>query len=279
MTITILNPGAMGATVGAAARAGGSRVLWASEGRSAATRARAEANDLEDGGDLAAVLAASQAVLSVCPPHAAVTLAEGVINPGFSGLYLDANAVSPETVLIIRDRVEAGGAAFVDGGLIGPPARAPGTTRLYLSGGQADTIAALFTGSHLEAIVVDDRPGAASAVKMCYAAWTKGSAALQIAIRAVAEANRVTPALTAEWARSQPGLEAESEAAAGDSAAVAWRFAGEMHEIADTFAAAGLPEGFHRAAADVYDRLASFKDADAVALDDVIGAMLRRPSA
>ncbi len=85
MTIAILNPGAMGVTVGAAAAAGGARVLWASAGRGAATRARAEAAGLEDGGGLAAVLGACDTVLSVCPPHAAVALAETVARHGFEG--------------------------------------------------------------------------------------------------------------------------------------------------------------------------------------------------
>lgn len=275
MTAAILNPGAMGVTVGAAARAGGARVLWASEGRSAATRARAEDAGLVDGGDLASVLGACEVVLSVCPPDAAVTLAEAVAGHGFAGLYVDCNAVAPATALAIGEVVEAAGARFVDGGLIGPPARQAGTTRLYLSGADAKQAAALFAGSALEAIVVDARPGAASALKMCYAAYTKGSSALLMAIRALAASHGVTPTLCAEWARSMPGLEAESEDAAAHSAAKAWRFAGEMREIAETFAAADLPAGFHLAAAEVYDRLTGFKGtAEPVALDAAVDALL-----
>ena len=275
MTVAILNPGAMGVTVGAAAKAGGARVLWASAERSAATRARAEAAGLEDGGDLAAVLGVCDKVLSVCPPDAAVALAETVAGHGFAGLYVDGNAVAPATALAIGGIVEAAGARFVDGGLIGPPAREAGTTRLYLSGAAAADAAALFAGSALEAIVIDERPGAASALKMCYAAYTKGTSALLMAIRALAASHGVTPPLTAEWARSMPGLEAESEDAAAHSAAKAWRFAGEMREIAATFAAADLPDGFHLAAAEVYDRLAGFKDAaEPVALDAAVEALL-----
>ena len=275
MTVAILNPGAMGVTVGAAAAAGGARVLWASAGRGAATRARAEAAGLEDGGGLAAVLGACDTVLSVCPPHAAVALAETVARHGFDGLYVDCNAVSPATVLAIGERVEAAGARFVDGGLIGPPARKVGTTRLYLSGAAAGDAATLFAGSALEAIAFDARPGAASALKMCYAAYTKGNSALLMAIRALAAAHDVTPMLCAEWARSMPGLESESEDAAAGSAAKAWRFAREMREIAETFAGADLPAGFHLAAAEVYDRLTGFKDAvEPVALDAAVGALL-----
>ena len=276
MNVAILHPGEMGATIGAAAATGGARVFWASQGRGAATRARAAAHGFEDRGGLAALLAGCDAVLSVCPPHAALALAEAVAALGFAGLYVDANAVSPDNALAIGDRIAGAGARFVDGGIIGPPARRAGTTRLYLSGDAAEAAAALFDGSVLEAVVCGPKPGAASAVKMCYAAWTKGSAALLMAIRAVAEAEGVTATLTGEWARSMPGLETESAEAASQSAAKAWRFAGEMHQIADTFAAAGLPEGFHRAAGELYARLAAFKDApEPVTLDAVVDALTK----
>ena len=91
--------------------------------------------------------------------------------------------------------------------------------------------------------------GAASALKMAYAAWTKGSSALLIAVRALAIREGVDGALHAEWERSQPGLGARSESAVAGNARKAWRFVGEMEEIAATFAAAGLPAGFHEACA------------------------------
>jgi len=94
---------------------------------------------------------------------------------------------------------------------------------------------------------------------MCYAAWTKGTAALLLAIRAVARDLGVEDALLAEWDRTQPDLRARSEAATG-SVPKAWRFVGEMKEIAATFAAAGYPDGFALAAAEIYSRLAEFKD-------------------
>jgi hypothetical protein len=97
---------------------------------------------------------------------------------------------------------------------------------------------------------------------MCYAAWTKGSAALLAAIRALAVAEDVESALLEEWNISQHGLEARSAAGACNNAFKAWRFAGEMREIAATFEAAGLPGGFHQGAGDIYTRLAGYKDCD-----------------
>ena len=118
-------------------------------------------------------------------------------------------------------------------------------------------------------------PGAASALKVCYAAYTKGTTALLLAIRSLAQAEGVDDALLAEWAISQPELVARSEAGPRGSARKAWRFAGEMDEIADALADAGMPDGFHRGAAETYRRLDRFKDApEPPALADLIADVL-----
>lgn len=260
-TVGLLHPGDMGSMVGACAVAAGSRVRWASAGRSAGTRQRAAAAGLEDAGSLDALVAGSEVIISVCPPAAALDLAREVAARRFTGLFVDANAIAPATAREIGAVVEGAGASFVDGGLIGPPPRAAGSTRLYLSGREAKRAVALFESSALEAIAVNDSPGAASALKMVYAAHTKGSSALLIAIRALASCEGVDDALLAEWRRSQPDLPKRSESAARDNARKAWRFVGEMEEIAATFEAAGLPGGFHQAAAVIYQRLADYKDA------------------
>ncbi len=260
-TIGLLHPGEMGAAAGAAARADGARVLWASEGRGPATRGRAEAAGLEDAGTLAELVRQSDVILSVCPPRAAVDLARAVAAARFGGIYVDANAVAPATAREIGGIVEKAGATFVDGGIIGGPPQRRGTTRLYLSGGAAPRVAALFPRGPLEAVVVPGGPGAASALKMAYAAWNKGSAALLMAVRALATVEGVEAALLDEWRLSQPDLPARSEAVVKSNARKAWRFVGEMEEIAATFAAADLPDGFHQAAAEIYRRLAPWKDA------------------
>lgn len=276
LRIVLLHPGAMGSSVGAAARVGGATVVWAGEGRSPATAARATAAGLEDAGSLAAALDGAGAVVSVCPPDAAVEAAEAVAAHGFAGIYVDANAVSPATAARVAQAV-TGSATYVDGGIVGGPAWRPGTTRLYLSGADAEVVAAWFAAGPLEAVAIGEDPTAASALKMAYAAWTKGSGALLLAVRALAAATGVEEALLAEWRRSQPDLPADAGAAR--AAPKAWRFAGEMREIADTFSAANLPVGFHRAAAEVFERLAGFKDADAPATGEVLSALLGRGDA
>ena len=259
MRLGLLHPGEMGASVGAAAQSAGAEVLWASEGRSRATRERAESAGFHDAGDLRALLGRSEAVLSVCPPHCALDLAGEVAEAGLTGLYVDANAVAPATSRGVEGMIVGAGGSYVDGGIIGPPAREPGSTRLYLSGARADEVAALFEGSVLGAEVIDAIAGSASALKMAYAAWTKGSDALLLAVRAYALAEGVEDALLREWDLSQAGLAGRSERA-GESVGKAWRFEGEMHQIGHAFGDAGLPEGFHRAAASVYRRLRGYKD-------------------
>lgn len=275
-TIGLLHPGEMGATVGAAARLNEVRVVWASDGRGPQTHGRAEAAGLTDVNSLPAVVEHSHIILSVCPPHAATGLARAVAAQRFSGVYVDANAVSPATSRDVRQIVEAAGARFVDGGIIGPPALKPGTTRLYLSGVEAARVAACFRHGPLEACVLDGPPGAASALKMAYAAYTKGSAALLIAIRTLAMHEGVDAALIREWEQSQAGLPGRSAGAVRANARKAWRFSGEMEEIADTFAAAGLPDGFHRAAAEVYRRMSGYKDAASPpSVEDAASQVLR----
>jgi 3-hydroxyisobutyrate dehydrogenase-like beta-hydroxyacid dehydrogenase len=279
-TIGLLHPGEMGAGVGAAARAGGSRVLWASEGRGDDTRRRAAEAGLEDVKTVAALVGKSDVVLAVCPPHAALDVARAVAGHAFRGLYVDGNAVAPTTSRSIAKIVEAAGATYVDGGIIGPPPDKPGTTRLYLSGAAAERVRALFAPGPLEAVVLPGDLTSASAIKMAYAAWTKGSQALIMAVRALATAEGVGEALLTEWGRSQPDLPKRSENAAKGTAPKAWRWVGEMDEIAATFKGAGLPDGFHRGASEVYRRMAYYKDAPAPpSMEDVAKTLLKEPGA
>ena len=240
MIIGLLHPGEMGAAIGDALRERGHDVLWASEGRSDESRARAAA--LRDVGTLAGLVDEAEVILSVCPPHAALEVARAI--QGFAGTYVDANAISPMRAA----EIGALHARFVDGGIIGPPPRAAGETRLYLSGPYASEVAAIFAGSIVDARVVPN----ASALKMAYAAWSKGTAALLLAVRDVARHFGVEDALADEWRLSQPELFDRLASAERSAAKKGWRWVGEMEEIADTFDAAGAPDGFHRAAAEVY---------------------------
>ena len=267
----------MGSSVGAAAKAGGSRVVWASAGRSEATKARAGADGLEDVGTLAELVEQSDIIISICPPSAAEGVARQVIALKFKGIYVDANAISPETARAIANLFQDAGASFVDGGIIGPPARAQGSTRLYLSGEQAEPVAAFFAVSPLNAIALVGEIGKASALKVAYAAWTKGTSALLLAVRAFARAEGVEQDLFQEWALSQPELAKRTDSMIMRTPQKAWRFAGEMNEIASAFGSAGLPEGFHQAAEEIYARLEAFKGVAQAESEEVLAA-LSKPS-
>jgi 3-hydroxyisobutyrate dehydrogenase-like beta-hydroxyacid dehydrogenase len=259
-TIALLHPGNMGVTVGAAAATSGARVVWVSHGRSKATEERAKQAGLVDVGTLATAVRESDFILSVCPPHAALEVAQSVAEQKFRGIYVDANAVSRATAEQIGETVTQAGASFVDGGIIGSPVKRAGTTRLYLSGSRAPEVAELFSAGMLDARAIGETPGAASALKIAYAAWTKCTDALVLAILTLAAMEGVDKALVEEWNLSQPDLERRSVRAAAVAAPKAWRYVGEMREIAATFEAAGLPAGFHNAAADICERLTAFKD-------------------
>jgi 3-hydroxyisobutyrate dehydrogenase-like beta-hydroxyacid dehydrogenase len=240
----------MGAAVGAVLRGRGHGVAWASEGRSPETCKRAEKAALDDLGSVDELVRRSEVILSICPPHAALEVAGSIA--GFRGVFVDANAIAPATAREVETVVSAGGAHCVDGGIVGPPPGAAGTTRLYLSGPKAASVAGLFAGSLVDARVLVGEVGTASALKLAYAAWTKGTAALLLAIGELARAEGVEPPLHEEWRLSLPELPDRSERAARSAAAKGWRWVGEMEEIASAFAEVGLPDGFHRAAAEVF---------------------------
>jgi hypothetical protein len=214
-----------------------------------------------------ALAAASEVIFSVCPPHAAVELARSLV--GFDGIYVDANAVAPATARTISESV----GRYVDGGMIGPPPLKQGTTRLYLSGPDAELVADLFAASIVEAIVVSDGVASASALKMAYAAWSKGTFALLLAICAVARAEGVEDALFAEWSRSLVQLPDQTAVAANSALTKGWRWIGEMMEIAETFSSADLPRGFHEAAAEIYRRVPRDAPGDD-ALERVVATIL-----
>ena len=274
-TVGIINPGAMGTSIAASARAAGHDVLWAAAGRSAATRQRAAEQDLREVDTLAQLCAACDIILCVCPPHAAEAVADAVIAASFSGLYCDGNAISPQKAMSISERMGAAGIDFVDGSIVGPPAWQAGTTRFYLSGPLATQVAALFAGTLTEAISIGAEVGKASALKMTFAALTKGSTALLSAIYGTAENLGVRDELEREWAMRSPEAVEQRRNQVRGVTSKAWRFAGEMQEIAATFELAGMPPGFFEAAYEVYTRLAGFKDAESVPeLEAVLGALM-----
>jgi len=277
MSIGLLHPGAMGASIGRALASAGHAVHWVSQHRSEATRRRAEEAGLTEVGDLAQLIERCTTLVSVCPPGEALALATQVAESGFDGCYLDANAVAPVTARSIAETMISSGASFVDGGIVGPPVKHKGLTVLYLAGASRDTdhLSALLATTALDTHYVGDAPGAASAVKMAFAAYTKGTSALLLAIRGLAEAEDVVDGLEHAWSVLTPELAERLPATAEGTAPKAWRFAGEMREIATAFESVGLPPGFHHAAAEIYEALADLRDREGVSVDEVVRRLVR----
>jgi 3-hydroxyisobutyrate dehydrogenase-like beta-hydroxyacid dehydrogenase len=249
----------MGASIGSALKPVAAAVVWAAAGRTQATSKRAELADLVGVPDLAAVARRCDVIISICPPHAALDVAEQVAAalPDRSGpppVYVDANAVSPATVRRIGG-VLGSAATLVDGAVIGPPAWQPGSSVLWLAGPGAAVIARLFAGSPFDARVLGPDPGSASALKACFALQSKALPAIWLALGEAAERAGVADALAGELSRTGVDLAGRIADARDRLGGKAWRWAGEMEEAAATLAELGVPDGFSRAAAEVYRHL------------------------
>lgn len=266
MIVGVVHPGSMGAAVAGAAL---SSVRWASEARSEATAERARVHRLEDSGSLGQLVVDADVIVSICPPAAACEVAGAVAEAGFDGIFVDANAISPATAMEIAERFDR----FVDAGIIGPPPIERGSTRLYLAGDDASVVAELWSGSLLEPVVMDGQVGSASALKVAYAGYTKGSAALLITMAAYATSVGVAEELFAEWDMSMPGVKDRLVRTTAGVGPKAWRFVGEMDEIARSLELVDLPPDFHEAAAEIYSRLADLRGTVSPTLADVMESL------
>lgn len=255
-TVAIVAPGDMGHAVGDVLRRGGLRVVTTLAGRGPDSVARANRAGIEALPDLEAVVRAADVFLSILPPSRAIDLAGEVavcLQATRSPLlYVDCNAVAPETVKAIGTVIEAAGGRFVDAGIIGLPPK-PGAVapRFYASGPDASEFATL-AAHGLDVRVVGDEIGQASALKMCFAAMSKGVTALATEALTAARLLGVDESLQKEMAASLPALLDFAARSIPTMPPKAYRWTGEMEEIAATFASVGLPPGMLQGAADVY---------------------------
>ncbi|WP_329046943.1 DUF1932 domain-containing protein [Amycolatopsis sp. NBC_01488] len=272
-TVGLLHPGAMGAAVGAVLAGRGVPVSWLPAGRGPATRRRAEAAGLTEARDLTGC----DVVLSVCPPAAALDVARAVADSGFGGLYLDANAISPRHAAEIERILE--NATVADGGIVGPPPRASGTTRLYLSGPGSGVarLESLFDGTHLRPVALAGPVGKASALKLAFAAYNKLTFALAAQSHALAQRHGVGGELRELAADVLPGTPFGAPDGITAAAAKAWRWEGEMAEIAETCADTGLSPALVTAAGELFGRWRDHRDDDGVALGDLLQALVTPP--
>ncbi|HEX3575455.1 MAG TPA: DUF1932 domain-containing protein [Rhodopila sp.] len=257
--VAVIAPGMMGSAVAKRLTSTGVPVRTLLAGRSAATVARARAAGMTDASY--GQIAEADFILSIVPPGEALSLAETLV-PAMRAatrkpVYVDCNAVSPETVLRIDRVVRETGAAFVDGGIIGPPPEADSAkTRIYLSGPEAAKVAVL--AQYGLSMPVQPGPvGAASAMKMSYAGITKGFTALGATMMLAASRAGTAEALIAEMKVSQPALLKWLVTQMPKMHSKAYRWVAEMEEIAAFVGPGQTGDGFYQSAAALYERIAA----------------------
>ncbi|MGH3836370.1 MAG: DUF1932 domain-containing protein [Pseudonocardiaceae bacterium] len=251
VTVGLLHPGRMGAGIAAQITANGHTVLWCPDGRSPVTHHRAENAGLTPA-PLEQLLADSEIVLSICPPAVAEEIATTVAAIGYHGIYVEANAISPARMHRIAARLTEAGAAVGDGCIFGSPPAGQPPARLYLAGSPTVSrrVADLFTGSLVEPVRLGEHPGQASALKMAFASFQRTSRTAAALAHALADDHGITAALLTEAQRMPHDILANRDFLPS-VAARAWRWAPEMHEVADALGARQLPPDLALATADI----------------------------
>lgn len=257
-TVAILSPGEMGAAVGKAFHDHGLDVITWLDGRSEPTRERAAAAGFRDVPDLETLLGEAEIVLSILPPEHAYAAAKKVASVMKSSArtppYADCNAVAPETARAMQVQIEDAGAVYIDGGIVGTPPGKGVPTRFFISGAEAALMDDL-DGKGIDVRQCGPEIGRGVAVKMCYAAITKGTSALHTAVLIAAESLGVADEIHQELSYNIPAMYKRMENVVPRLPAVSGRYIGEMKEIAKTMESAGVTPHFHVGATELYQLL------------------------
>lgn len=263
-TVAIFTPGDMGHAIGRVLTDNGVRVLTNLADRSPRTQELAAAAGIEDAGDDVAAVDGADVLLSILPPSSAMELANrlasALATAASKPVYVDLNAIAPSTSVEIGELIESVGVPYVDGGIIGAPPRRGGgvSPRLYISGHAEDVARVMGLAElGLDMRAVHGGVGAASALKMAYAAITKGVTAIATQALSGAKAYGIDRELAAEMAASQRVMRERFERGLPSMAPKAYRWIGEMEEIARTFADIGLDPKLFLGAAETYRLVAS----------------------
>jgi len=264
-TIAVIAMGEMGSATARRLRERGATVLTSLAGRSAASAARAEkAGALPVASD-DELVAQADFILSIVPPGDAVALAERLApalgRAARKPVFVDCNAVSPQTVGRIGAALEGTGCGYVDAGIIGPPPSATGRTIFYASGEGAKEFDRL-SAYGLTIRVMDGPVGAASAMKLSYAGITKGCTAIGSAMMLGATRGGTADALLQELSESQPMLLNWMRGFVTRMPPKAYRWVAEMHEIADFVGEDPAAHELYLGAAHFYEQIAQDFDGE-----------------
>ncbi|MER6913333.1 DUF1932 domain-containing protein [Streptomyces sp. NPDC000594] len=250
--VTLLHPGSMGATIGAAAVRNGHRVRWVTTGRSPRTRARAEAAGLEPCDTLAEALSGTDIALSICPAHVAEDTAMSVAEQRYEGIFVESNPITPDLVRRISDRMPAR-CSVLDGSIFGPAADSSRSARIYLAGdsGAVALVDGLFGGTAVEVRTVGSDLGTASALKLAFTSYQRSARVLAAISHALAARHGVSD-LLAEEAQGMSSNVLSAPEYLPSVAARAWRWAPEMDQIAEALRSVGLPDGLAELTGEIF---------------------------
>ncbi|MEP0944567.1 MAG: DUF1932 domain-containing protein [Rhizobiaceae bacterium] len=254
-TVSVLMPGDMGHAVGKVLGEHGHRVITNLSGRGEHSRNLANLGGLEDVGSFAEIVNQADLILSILPPAAALSLADEIATEmrmqGRYPVFVDCNAVSPQTAQNVGAVITDCGAPFIDAGIIGLAPGKGGAPRFYVSGADVAPMLAL-DGKGVQVLEAGPEIGQASAMKIAYAALTKGTWTLHTAVMMAAQQLGVRDALLSEFEHSQSAALASIRGKVPFLPADSARWVGEMEEIAATFQQAGVTPNFHKGAAAVF---------------------------
>jgi 3-hydroxyisobutyrate dehydrogenase-like beta-hydroxyacid dehydrogenase len=276
MILGLLHPGNMGAAIGGRLAAAGHTVLWCPDRRSPDTRERATAAGLTAVEDLAELLRRADMVVSICPSAAAIDVAEMVAEHRFDGIYVEANAISPQQMQHIAALLAEHGASVVDAIISGPPPQDDNpTAKVFVAGARSacGAVCDLLATAGLPVDQLGDRLGAASALKMALIAYQRPARLLAAISHGLADQHGITDMLIAEANRIGTGF-LDDRAALPGVAARAWRWVPEVEEAAISLSDVGLPADFVDAAAKLYRRFAADKDNWANSPEQVIERLM-----
>lgn len=257
--IGVVSPGDMGQAIAMRLKACGLDVYTALNGRSPRTKELAAQAGLADCGSIEQLIRTCDMIFSVLNPGAAADKAQEVAaairSTGKKPIFVDCNAVSPQTVREIDGIIRQAGATFIDAGIIGPPPRGSARTRIYVSGPEAEILSQI-NDKNLDIRIVGERVGDASAIKMCYAAYTKGAVALGMETLIAARKLGVDQVLDAEMQESLADVRKWILSRSTAMPPKAYRWVPEMQEIAKTFEGVGMTPRMLQGAADMYEFIA-----------------------
>jgi 3-hydroxyisobutyrate dehydrogenase-like beta-hydroxyacid dehydrogenase len=253
--IAILSPGDMGHAVGRALSEHGFEILTHLEGRSQRTCALARDAGFRISATLNELIHEADLLLSILVPASAEAvareIAQSLKETGETTLIADCNAISPMRSEYIGRIIESAGGRYIDASIIGHPPGRDVPPRFYVSGQYADAMLEL-DDKGIVVKTLGGEVGRASGIKMCYAALTKGTSTLQVALLTAAESLGLSSELHEELAYSQKAALHSMESGIPRLPPNAHRWIGEMEEIATTFAAEGVTPHFHLGAAAIY---------------------------